>query len=200
LDFQHNDLPFPAYQEKKSSEKNLAWHNGLPVMTVNGTAYTQSLAQLRYVGKKAKLYPTDDIAALAVDEVMDIVQDILTKCPQDKDEESKKTKRQEYASGKMKSLFELLNQRAEETGSGWICSGEMTIAGTSFLAVHIFVLSSPRYISAVTLMKSDNYSSLNLCFNLPFIHHPAPSAPPCHPSPHRSVCLLPVNNDEERVV
>jgi hypothetical protein len=29
---------------------------------------------LRYFGKKAALYPTDDVLALAVDEVMDVAQ------------------------------------------------------------------------------------------------------------------------------
>ena len=63
------------------------------------------------------MYPADDLAALAVDEIMDVCQDILTKCPQDKDEEVKKTKRQEYAAGKMKSLFELLAQRRKPAQS-----------------------------------------------------------------------------------
>ena len=61
--------------------------------------------------------------------MMDVCQDILTKCPQEKDEEVKKAKRQEYAAGKMKSLFELVAQRAEESGSGWLCGSDMTIAG-----------------------------------------------------------------------
>jgi hypothetical protein len=69
------------------------------------------------------------LAALAVDEVMDVCQDILTKCPQDKDEEVKKAKRLEYAAGKMKSLFDLLGQRAEESSSGWLCGSDMTVAG-----------------------------------------------------------------------
>jgi hypothetical protein len=71
------------------------------------------------------------LAALAVDEVMDVCQDILTKCPQDKDEEVKKAKRLEYAAGKMKSLFDLLGQRAEESSSGWLCGSDMTVAGVS---------------------------------------------------------------------
>ena len=39
----------------------------LPVTTIDGKTYAQSLAILRYYGKKAKLCPTDDLAALAVD-------------------------------------------------------------------------------------------------------------------------------------
>jgi glutathione S-transferase len=196
LDCTHADLAFPAYQEKKKETKDNAWLNGLPVLTVDGKTFTQSSAIIRYFGKKAKLYPTDDVAALAVDEIMytarsarlaaclhlharrhhhycrcytpyipsghecrcllaatltlllacafelgvgaglltnararDIVQDCLTKCPQDPDAEVKKAKRQEYAAGKMKALCDLLNQRAEESSSGWMVGTDMTVAG-----------------------------------------------------------------------
>ena len=94
-------MPFGDYQKKKEASDDNAWKNGLPVLTVGGKSYSQSLAMLRYAGKKAGLYPTDDVMALGVDEVMDISQDILTKCPQDPDEEVKKAKRAEYAAGKM---------------------------------------------------------------------------------------------------
>ena len=127
-DVKHSDLAFQAYGEKKKESTDQAWQNGLPVLTINGKTYTQSLAMLRYFGKKAKLYPTDDIEALAVDEIMDLGQDILTKTPQDPDPETKIKKRQEYAAGKMKSMFALLNQRLEEAGSGWCCGSDLTIA------------------------------------------------------------------------
>ena len=47
---------------------------------------------------------------------MDVCQDTLTKCPQGKDAEVKKAKRVEYAEGRMKGYFDLLNTRV--TGSG----------------------------------------------------------------------------------
>lgn len=81
LDCSHADLAFPAYQEKKKETKDNAWLNGLPVMTIDGKTFTQSTAIIRYVGKKASLYPTDDdIAALAVDEIMYAVRDYLHMC------------------------------------------------------------------------------------------------------------------------
>ena len=42
------------------------------------------------------MYPKDERAALLCDEVMDLCQDILTKAPQDADEELKKANRQAY--------------------------------------------------------------------------------------------------------
>ena len=84
-------------QEIKAKTEDYAWKNGLPILSVHGTDFTQSLAALRYAGKKSNLYPKDDLMALAVDEIMDIVQDILTRAPQDPDEATKLTKRAEYA-------------------------------------------------------------------------------------------------------
>jgi hypothetical protein len=40
-------------------------------------------------------YPTDPLCALAVDEAMDIAQDIMTQTPHSKDEEEKKRLREE---------------------------------------------------------------------------------------------------------
>ena len=96
---QHTDkfLIYSDYQGLKAKTDDYAWKNGLPVLSVNGKDYTQSLSALRYAGKKAGLYPTDDVKALAVDEIMDIVQDILTKAPYDPDEATKLKLRTEYA-------------------------------------------------------------------------------------------------------
>jgi len=83
---------------------------------------------LRFAGKLSKLYPEDPVAAMAVDEAMDVCQDILTKCPQDPDAGVKKTKREEYAAGKMKSMMDLLAQRVGESGSAFMVGGDLTIA------------------------------------------------------------------------
>ena len=56
-------------EEKKKAVDDNAWKNGLPVLTIGDRSYSQSLAMLRYAGKKAGLYPTDDLMALVVDEV-----------------------------------------------------------------------------------------------------------------------------------
>merc|ERR1711971_213456 len=64
---------------------------------------------------------------MGVDEVMDICQDILTKCPQDPDADVKKTKREEYAAGKMKAMMDLLAQRVGESGSSFAVGADLTI-------------------------------------------------------------------------
>ena len=48
------------------------WKHSQPVLEVDGVSATQSVAHLRYAGKKSGLYPTDDMQALRVDEILDI--------------------------------------------------------------------------------------------------------------------------------
>lgn len=48
----------------------------LPIMEVDGVVIPQSLAQLRYVGKIAGLYPTDPIQAALADAAADALTDI----------------------------------------------------------------------------------------------------------------------------
>jgi len=128
IKFEDEHMGFEEYQAKKGKTDDHAWKNGLPVLTVDDKSYSQSLAMLRYAGKKAGLYPKDDIEALLVDEIMDLTQDILTKTPQDDDEDVKIAKRKEYADGKMAALFDLLEQRAAEAGTGFIAGADLTVA------------------------------------------------------------------------
>ena len=104
----------------KEAKANGVFKNGLPIMSINGKKYPQSVALLRYVGKKSNLYPVDHDKALTCDVIMDIVTDILSKAPQDSDPDKKKTLREEFAAGKMKTLSEdivnVLKQSSEESG------------------------------------------------------------------------------------
>ena len=48
-----------------------------PEATVAGRTYGQSHAILRYAGKTAGLYPSDALAALAVDEMLGVLEDMF---------------------------------------------------------------------------------------------------------------------------
>lgn len=72
LAFDDERLSFPQFGEIR---KKLRF-NSLPVFEIDGTAVTQSNALLRYFGKKARLYPKDDLQALYCDEVMDALEDL----------------------------------------------------------------------------------------------------------------------------
>lgn len=101
---------------------------GLPCIEVDGKKISQSLAILRFAGKKSGLYPTDGVDAMMVDEAMDICQDIMTKCPQDPDPEVKKAKREEFAAGKMKDFFGLIDKQVTGNGGSFVLGSEISIA------------------------------------------------------------------------
>jgi glutathione S-transferase len=128
----HRFSSMPEWEEAKKMIPGKA----VPAMDIEGKTYTQSNALLRWAGKKATppLYPEDDLKALRCDEIMDVCQDVLTQCPKDKDEEVKKTKRAEYAEGKMKVFFEQLAGIADENPGGYI-NGDFSIADLSVLAL-----------------------------------------------------------------
>ena len=113
----------------------------LPLLQINGVAYTQSTAIMRWAARQSELYPTDPVAALAVDEVIMIATEILDKCPQDSDVEVKKTKRQEYAAGKMNDLCCVLAAKATAFPEKFVCGESCTIAD---VCLYYFVMDMLR--------------------------------------------------------
>ncbi|CAM9851402.1 unnamed protein product [Ectocarpus sp. 13 AM-2016] len=82
-DFVDNTMGFPEYGACKWAGK------GLPVLEMDDAEYFQSTALLRYAGKMGGLYPDDALAALKVDEIVMIAEDVLTnmfKCMGEKDD------------------------------------------------------------------------------------------------------------------
>lgn len=53
----------------------------VPVLKIGDQEYTQSVALMRFAAKKSGCYPSDDIQALVVDEVMDSVNELMSKAP-----------------------------------------------------------------------------------------------------------------------
>jgi len=72
IEFEDVRLKGPQFREARESFR----FHALPVLDIDGGQVTQSNAILRYVGKLAGLYPTDDLQALHCDEVMDAVEDL----------------------------------------------------------------------------------------------------------------------------
>ena len=113
IDFEDKRL---SYADFGAAKKAGQYPTGVPVLQQpDGRTITQSLAMLRYAGRLGQLYPSDPADGLAVDEVLDVCADVLTRCPQDKDPEVKKAKRAEYGAGAMKRYFDLLNARLART-------------------------------------------------------------------------------------
>ncbi|MGY9105189.1 MAG: glutathione S-transferase family protein [Alphaproteobacteria bacterium] len=72
IEFEDKRLSFPEFGEARQS----FLFNAVPVLEIDGATVTQSNALSRYIGKKAGLYPTDDLQALYCDEVMGAVEDM----------------------------------------------------------------------------------------------------------------------------
>jgi len=72
LEFEDVRLKSADFREARETFRFCA----LPVLEIDGDQVTQSNAILRYVGKAAGLYPTDDLQALYCDEAMDASEDL----------------------------------------------------------------------------------------------------------------------------
>lgn len=73
ISFEDHRITFPEFSELREQTP----FNSVPVLEIDGTVVTQSNAMCRYVGKKAGLYPDDDLQALYCDETMDALEDML---------------------------------------------------------------------------------------------------------------------------
>lgn len=72
IDFEDKRLSFAEF----TAIRGKLPFNALPVMEIDGVTVTQSNAMCRYAGKRAGLYPSDDLQALYCDEVMGTVEDM----------------------------------------------------------------------------------------------------------------------------
>ncbi len=72
IDFEDERLSFEQFSEMRHGTP----FNALPVLSVDDADVTQTNSLLRYVGRMADLYPTDNLQALYCDEVMSVFEDI----------------------------------------------------------------------------------------------------------------------------
>lgn len=73
IDFEDHRISFEEFGKMRSCTPL----NAVPVIEINGEAYTQSNAMNRYFGKQAGLYPSDDWEAFKCDEIMDAIEDVM---------------------------------------------------------------------------------------------------------------------------
>ena len=78
IEFEDERLSFEQFGEMRLGTP----FNALPVLSVDGADISQTNSLLRYVGKMADLYPTDNLQALYCDEVMSVLEDINHKVGQ----------------------------------------------------------------------------------------------------------------------
>ncbi len=73
IDFEDHRISFDEFLQTRERMR----FNCAPVLHIDGVEVTQSNAMLRFVGKRAGLYPEDPTQALYCDEAMDAVEDLL---------------------------------------------------------------------------------------------------------------------------
>ena len=103
----------------------------VPVLEVDGEAISQSNAINRYVGRLADLYPEDALEALRCDEVMDAVEDVISKFVQTfriENEDEKRAAREVLVNGPAKLYLEQLNRMLEARGGEFFAAGRLTVA------------------------------------------------------------------------
>ena len=88
----------------------------VPILKLDGTTYSQSLALMRYAGKLAGFYPDDPLEALKVDQALDSLSEVMSKAPRSKDDEELKKLRMEYQNGVLTKYMTYFESTIEGNG------------------------------------------------------------------------------------
>ena len=124
--FNDNRIGFADWPAAKQTMPFLA----VPVLEVNGEQISQSNAINRYLGKMADLYPSDPLQALRCDEVMDAVEDLVTKVVAtfDMPDEERKLTRQQLCEGSFKQYLERFEFLLSQRGGEHFADSRLTVA------------------------------------------------------------------------
>ena len=87
---------------------------------------------MRYAGKVSNMYPTDPVEALKVDEILEVVSEMLSKCPQNKDPEEKKKLREAFAANNLPVYFNFLSKKSN---GSYFVGGKLSIADLAAYAL-----------------------------------------------------------------
>lgn len=136
-------------------------YKAVPIMTVDNRVYAQSIAMLRYAGKLTGLYPSDDLAALFVDEVGDTVTDLfacLYRC-MGKDDQKMRESRHQFVHEDIPRYWGGLEARLNNAGAGPFILGEkISIADLGIFCMFTTVKSG--IVDYVELDVLDEYVTL----------------------------------------
>ncbi len=131
IPFEDHRLDFPSFRALKAQG---AFPLGsVPVLEVDGVAYPQTAAMLRYVARLGgDLYPTDALEALAVDSAIDTFNDTLSNAllPSfyERDMEKKLAMRAAFCAGPLPTACAFIEGLLERSGGPFVTGATMTIA------------------------------------------------------------------------
>lgn len=133
--FEDHRIPVASW----SSVRDQTPFHALPVLEVDGEAITQSNAINRFVGKLAGLYPTDPLEAARCDEVMDAVEDVVTRVVATfgiEDDREKQSARKALVDGAISLYLKRLQEILQARGGRYFADDRLTIAD---LKVYVWI-------------------------------------------------------------
>jgi glutathione S-transferase len=100
----------------------------VPVLKIDGTMHCQSVALMRYAAKLAGFYPEDPLEALAVDEIVDSVNELMGLAPRSKDPEEYIKLRKEFQETTMKKFSDFIESIIQRNGGKVVVGKGVTMA------------------------------------------------------------------------
>jgi glutathione S-transferase len=100
----------------------------VPVLKIDGIQHCQSVALMRYAAKLAGFYPEDPLEALAVDEIVDSINELMGLAPRSKDPEEFKKLRSEFQETTMKKFSDFIESIIQRNGGKLVVGKSVTMA------------------------------------------------------------------------
>eukprot|EP00397_Hematodinium_sp_SG-2012_P055654 GEMP01068088.1.p1 GENE.GEMP01068088.1~~GEMP01068088.1.p1 ORF type:complete len:294 (-),score=62.63 GEMP01068088.1:397-1152(-) len=133
----------PFEEQKVAYEEWKAMRSIGPILIVNGRKIKQTQAILRFIGKlnNSGLYPTDPREAMIMDELLDLVRDLRSRIGSMKygTEEQKAEKCSNVIDCLIPDLFEKIDDRVENSPTGFLFGKEITVADLEVASMSTFV-------------------------------------------------------------
>lgn len=138
IEFDDIRISFPEFMEQRQSMR----FNCVPVLVIDGVAVTQSNAMCRFAGKKAGLYPEDDVQALYCDEAMGAIEDLLHNVVQTFGLEGDELKaaREKLVDGWLTVFLKGLNELLER-GGDYFADDRLTVADLKVFGITRWLMS-----------------------------------------------------------
>ena len=130
LEFEDERLAYPQFAERKPGFPL----GQVPVLEVDGVAFAQTSAMLRYIAKAGApdLYPSEALAALAVDSALESFNDTLSNALMpslfERDMAKKLAMRAEFAAGPMTRCFGYVEAMLARSGGPFVAGAQLSIA------------------------------------------------------------------------
>ncbi len=138
IDFEDVRISFEEFIEVCKKQR----FHCVPVLDIDGTVVTQSNAMCRYVGRKAGLYPEDELQALYCDEALGAVEDLLHAMVSTfgLEGDALKEARQKLVDGWLSVFLKGLNEIVER-GGDYIAGGRLSVADLKVAGITSWIQS-----------------------------------------------------------